>query len=227
MEAMTTPDSPTPPFPHSPTLPLIDWAVAARPLPGQLISGDLHVVAPFAAGALVGAVDGLGHGAKAAAAAAIAVATLAAHAHEPLLPLLKRCHEQLKGTRGVALSVASLRVQDNLMTWVGVGNVEGLLWHESANGQLSVEALPLRGGVVGYQLPPLHAFSLSVARGDCVIFASDGIRSSFAQTSSLRDLFRCHSQDELQPLADRILLQYGKDTDDALVLLVRYLGGTS
>lgn len=222
---MTTPDSPTLPLPHSPTLPLIDWAVAARPLAGQSISGDLHIVAPFPAGVLVGAIDGLGHGEEAAAAAAIAVATLAAYAHEPILLLLKRCHEQLKGTRGVVMSVASITVRDNLMTWVGVGNVEGLLWHGDVNSRPAAESLPLRGGVVGYQLPPLRAFSLPVARGDFVIFASDGIRSGFAQASSLSDLFRRHSQGELQPLADRILAQYGKSTDDALVLVVRYLGG--
>lgn len=123
------------------------------------------------------------------------------------------------------MSVASITGRDNSIMWVGVGNVEGLLWHGNVNSRPSVEALPLRGGVVGYQLPPLRVVSLPVARGDFMIFASDGIRSSFAQTSSLSALFRPHSQDEIQPLADRILAQYGKNTDDALVLVVRYLGG--
>lgn len=111
------------------------------------------------------------------------------------------------------------------MTWMGVGNVEGLLWHGDVSGRPSREALPLRGGVVGYQLPPLRVFSLPVARGDFVIFASDGIRGSFAQAPSLNDLFRRHTQGELQSLADHILAQYGKSTDDALVLVVRYRGG--
>lgn len=204
---------------------LIDWAVAARPLAGQSVSGDLHVIAPFAAGVLAGVIDGLGHGKEAAAAAAIAVATLTAHAHEPVIPLLKQCHEQLKGTRGVAMSVAAFMTRDNSMAWVGVGNVEGLLRRGDVNGQPSHESLPLRGGVVGYQLPPLRSFVLPVARGDLLIFATDGIRSDFARDLSPSDPLRRHTQDGLQHIADRILAQYGKSTDDALVLVVRYQGG--
>jgi phosphoserine phosphatase RsbX len=109
---MKTPDSLTSPLPLSSSLPFIDWAVAARPLAGQSVSGDRHAVAPFPAGALVGVIDGLGHGEEAAVAAAIAVATLTAHAHEPVISLLKRCHEQLKGTRGVVMSVASFAARD-------------------------------------------------------------------------------------------------------------------
>jgi len=204
---------------------LIDRAVAARPLAGQSISGDLHVIAPFPAGVLVGVIDGLGHGEEAAAAAAITVATLTAHAHEPVIPLLKRCHEQLKGTRGVVMSVASIAARDNSMTWVGVGNVEGLLWRVDVNRQPPTESLPLRGGVLGYQLPPLRAFSLPVARGDLLVFATDGIRSSFTRDLSPSDPLGRYTQGELQPLANRILAQYGKSTDDALVLVIRYLGG--
>ncbi len=207
------------------TYQLIDWAVAARPLAGQSVSGDLYVVAPFPAGVLVGVIDGLGHGEEAAAAAAIAVTTLTAHAHEPIILLVKRCHEQLKGTRGVVMSVASFTVRDNSMTWVGMGNVEGLLRRVDVNGQSPHESLPLRGGVLGYQLPPLRAFVIPVARGDLLIFATDGIRSDFARDSSPSDPLRRHTQDGPQHLANRVLAQYGKSTDDALVLVVRYLGG--
>ncbi len=217
--------SPTLSLPHSPSLPLIDWAVAARPLAGQSVSGDLHVVVPFPAGALVGAIDGLGHGKEAAAAAAIAVATLTVHAHEPVIPLLKHCHERLKGTRGVVMSVASFTARDHSMTWVGVGNVDGLLRRVDVNSQPPVESLLLRGGVVGYQLPPLRAFVLPVAQDDLLIFTTDGIRSNFARDLSSSALLHRHTQGEPQHLANRILAQYGKSTDDALVLVVRYLGG--
>ena len=40
----------------------IEWSVASRALPGQSVSGDLHVVVPTADGALIGVIDGLGHG---------------------------------------------------------------------------------------------------------------------------------------------------------------------
>ncbi|MBI3303159.1 MAG: SpoIIE family protein phosphatase [Deltaproteobacteria bacterium] len=204
---------------------LIKWGVAARALAGQTASGDLHVGTPFPGGVLVGVVDGLGHGEEAAAAANIAVATLAAYAHESVIPLLQRCHEQLKGTRGVVLSLASFNAQESAMTWVGVGNVEGVLWRADVDARPASVSIPLRGGVVGYQLPPLRAAVLPVTRGDLVVFATDGIRSSFAQGLPLSDRLLRQAPDGPQHIADRILAQYGKNTDDALVLVVRYLGG--
>lgn len=239
---MKAPDSPVPPFSHSPTphssqrggewekrtidgYKLIDWAVAARTLAGQSVSGDLYVVTPFPSGVLVGVVDGLGHGEEAAIAARLAVATLTAHAHESVTALLKRCHERLKGTRGAVTSLASFNAQSNTMTWAGVGNVEGVLRRADVNIKSPCESIPLRGGVVGYQLPPLHATVLSVAQDDVLIFATDGIRSGFVQDPSLRSLFLWQAQDGLQRLADHILAQYGKGSDDALVLVACYLGG--
>ena len=50
----------------------LELGIAERPLPGQARSGDRAVLAEFAGGALVAAIDGLGHGEKAADAAAIA-----------------------------------------------------------------------------------------------------------------------------------------------------------
>lgn len=81
------------------------------------------------------------------------------------------------------------------------------------------EYLLLRGGVVGYQLPPLHASTIPVARGDTLILATDGIRSGFAEGLDLGE--------PPQRIADHILAQHGKSTDDALVLVGRYIGGIS
>ena len=57
----------------------------------------------------------------------LAIATLAAYAHEPIISLIRRCHEALRGTRGVVMSIASLNTHDRTMVWLGVGNVEGVL----------------------------------------------------------------------------------------------------
>jgi len=195
---------------------LIEWGAAASPLEGQAESGDLHVVQPFSNGVLVSVVDGLGHGPEAAAVAKSAVAILKDYAHEPVISLLKRCHERLMRTRGVVMNLASFNGQDNTMTWLGVGNVEGLLIRADAQAGPAWESILVRGGVVGHQLPPLRASVIPVARGDMLVFATDGIRSGFAEGLALSD--------PPQQIADRILAQYGKETDDALVLVARYLG---
>src|ERR1700733_8712431 len=157
----------------------IEWGIASRALPGQPTSGDRSVVQPFEDGVLVAAVDGIGHGEEAATAASVAAATLEAHAAERLTLLVQRCHEALRGTRGVTMSVASFNVSHGLVAWLGVGNVEGVLLRRGFVFGGLEKSLMLRAGVVGLQLPLLKAEVLEVAAGDTVIFATDGIQSDF------------------------------------------------
>jgi negative regulator of sigma-B (phosphoserine phosphatase) len=100
-------------------------------------------------GALVAVVDGLGHGAEAAGAARAAVATLGEYAHESLLALVERCHRALRRTRGAVMSVAHFNHGAGIMTWVGVGNVEGtLLQAHPSNGRPAGAPLITRGGIM-------------------------------------------------------------------------------
>ena len=190
----------------------LEWGVAAQAFPGQATCGDRHVMQAFPSGALVAVIDGLGHGEEAATAAEIAVTTLIGNAHESVITLLNRCHEQLRASRGVVMSIASFNAVEGTLTWSGVGNVEGMLRRAGTN--VSDESLLLRGGIVGIQLPPLSASIIPVMPGDTLIFVTDGITPGFAEKLNLRD--------SPQELADCILTQHGKGTDDALVLIARY-----
>ena len=196
---------------------LLDWATASRALRPRAQSGDQFVVTPVPSGVLLAVVDGLGHGAEAEVAAEAAVDILRERAHESVISLLDRCHRRLRATRGAVLSLAVFNAAESTMTWLGVGNVEGVLLRADPRIRPPRESLILRPGVVGVQLPPLQTTTLSVSLGDTLIFATDGVRSDF-MTGALGD-------DPPQKAADRILFQHGKGTDDALVLVARYVGG--
>jgi negative regulator of sigma-B (phosphoserine phosphatase) len=196
--------------------PLVEWAVAEKALPGEPESGDRYLVKPLPNAVLVAVADGLGHGVEAGAAAGIALATLERHAHEPVVSLLKYCHDSLTGTRGVVMSLARVDGLEGTMTWLGVGNVEGVLLRADAASGPARESLLLGRGVVGGSLPPLRAFLVPVRRGDTLILATDGLRSGFAEGVSPGDGPR--------QLADRILATHRRGTDDALVLVARYAG---
>jgi negative regulator of sigma-B (phosphoserine phosphatase) len=202
---------------------LIEHGIAARTLSGEYVSGDYALVKPFANGILAAAIDGLGHGEAAAAAAGLAAATLEMHAEEEPIALVERCHRALKGTRGVAMSLASIRVP-GMMTWLGVGNVDGRLLR-MFDTPPSRETLSTRGGVVGYQLPPLRAYQLAVIAGDLLIFTTDGINSGYGKYFPTADPLLRHQP--VQDIADRILTRFGKTTDDAVVLVMRYRGAVS
>jgi hypothetical protein len=178
-------------------------------------SGDSHLVKQSPEGVLAAAIDGLGHGREAADAARIAVGTLTSSPHEDTVSLVWRCHEALKETRGVVMTLAFLS-PGGAMTALGVGNIEGALLRCDCSGRVKSNHVMLRGGVVGHRLPPLRAEVLTMQPHDTLILATDGIRPEFT------DAFVAN--EDPQVIADRILARYRKGTDDALVLVVRCLG---
>ncbi|HWL18226.1 MAG TPA: SpoIIE family protein phosphatase [Bradyrhizobium sp.] len=198
---------------------VVEWGVSHRPILGEAESGDLHVIVPFPGGVLAGAIDGLGHGADATLAARRAAAVLTAEAGRPVHRLVESCHAALRGTCGVVLTIASIDAAANRLTWVGVGNVEAVLWRANESMGPRRETIVSRGGIVGYLLPRLREVTLPIFRGDMLVFATDGIRRDFAFTSPLDRPPQEH--------ATSVLDTYGKTSDDALVLILRYLGGIS
>ncbi|HVZ72072.1 MAG TPA: SpoIIE family protein phosphatase [Polyangia bacterium] len=192
----------------------LSWGWAGRGL--EATSGDLHVVVPFPGGALVALLDGLGHGPEAAAACQAAVPMLEACAADPVTSIVERCHEATRRTRGLVMSLASIDASAGSLTWVGVGNVEGVVLR-APGGDRRDEAIAARPGVVGGQLPPLRATTLIFAPGDTLVLATDGIRGGFT-TGLPRAL-------PPQELAESILARFAKGTDDAHVVVARLDGG--
>ncbi len=195
----------------------IQWGVKAQAIRGETESGDQYVVETFSGGALVGVIDGLGHGPKAAAASKAAVAALEGRPQEPVTHLMEHCHRAIRGTRGAVVSLASFNFEAAQMTWLGVGNVRGLLLRADPNAEKARDWLLVRGGVVGYQIPTLRPITLSLAPGDALVFTTDGIRSGFAD-----ELDAANRPPEA--IAEQIFTDHRRGTDDTLVLVAKYVG---
>jgi serine phosphatase RsbU (regulator of sigma subunit) len=193
-----------------------DWAVASLPIPGEEISGDACLVSSRSNGLLAAVVDGVGHGPEARAVSDLVISILQKNVDQPLETLLSLCHQSLRSTRGAVLSMALFQNLNPTLSWCGVGNVEGHLFRK--NSETTRESLLLRNGTLGMNFPPPRFATLPLQFGDTLIFATDGIQVDFYQN--------VNSQDSCQAIADSILSQFRKGTDDALVLVVRYLGGS-
>lgn len=193
----------------------LEWAVAGRTCPGQTVSGDLYAFKPFADGVLVAVVDALGHGPEAEKTARLAAATLEEHAEEYAPDLVRRCHRVLRGTRGAVMSLASICWVDNTVTWLAIGDVEARLFPGPTTPPSSPRALVTRGGIVGAGvLPDVRPWVVPLtAGGDTLVLVTDGIRSNFAEAVSTAASPR--------QIADRILTDHQRGTDDALVLVAR------
>jgi phosphoserine phosphatase RsbX len=194
---------------------LIEWSVAEEILPGQKQSGDRYVVKTSPEGALVAVVDGIGHGEDAARSAELVVRALDGARTCSPISLLRSCQQHLYGTRGAVLSMAWFSALDETMTWLGVGNVAGVLIRREAYGVSKQESLLLRSGMVGAQLPYVSASVLPVSYGDVLIFATDGIRVGFADQLSING--------STKETAQHIIEHHWRKLDDALVLVARYV----
>jgi negative regulator of sigma-B (phosphoserine phosphatase) len=195
------------------TIPGLQVGVAARPLSGQKRSGDMAVTLDFAGGALIGAVDGLGHGDAAADASQRAIDALRQAPGASLVQLFEACHDALYRTRGAVMTLASFDFDAGELSWFGVGNVEARLVH--ADRAARPEAPMLLGGVVGQALPRIRPSRHRLRRGDTLLLATDGIDPEFAAARHLGSV---------DGIAERILGEHGRPADDALVVVARYLG---
>ena len=192
----------------------LELGIAERALPGEPRSGDRAVLVAYEGGALVAAIDGLGHGIEAADAADIAAGVLAASPDEEPVRLLEICHAALARTRGAVMTLAWFDLVSASMTWTGVGNVEGRLVHANAGPRAPTQGALTKGGVVGYNLPSIRVTGTDLEDGDVMVLATDGIDSGFARAIS--------AGGSAQRIADRILAAHGKASDDALVVVVRF-----
>ncbi|HEY2956560.1 MAG TPA: SpoIIE family protein phosphatase [Candidatus Eisenbacteria bacterium] len=201
------------------TTPLVEWGMASRAIaPGQ-VTADLCLVRESPHGVLIAAVDGVGHGPEAVSAAQRAIDLIASAEVERPIDVVRLCHPGLRGTRGVVMSLAWFDAARDTLTWLGVGNVAGMLVRLDPTASPRTESLLCARGVVGRQMPIPRAEILSVAHGDTLVLATDGVRPQFASDLS--------TLGTPQAVADRILAAHATGADDALVVVARYRGGAA
>lgn len=195
---------------------VLERGVAGLAHEGQGRSGDLAVFAPYSRGGLVAVIDGLGHGDAAADASEAAAAIVESHADEAPQRLLERCHQELRRMRGAVMTLAWFDLHARTMTWAGVGNVEARFVPAAAALGDRYNSPVLLGGVVGYNLPQVRTGTVALAPGDAVVLATDGVAADYGVS--------LEPGVPAQELAERVLARHGKGNDDALAVVVRYLG---
>ena len=195
----------------------VTYGAAMAALAGETTHGDRYVVKHHPGGILVTVIDGLGHGVEAARAADIAVRVVDSSPSNNLEELLDRCHRELRESRGVVMTVVSLSPASKTISSIGVGNVQGMIVRASArDSRAGRDFVLLRGGVVGHIMPQIRTSIVPLLKNDTLILATDGVGIEFTAEE--------HLADAPQAVAERILLRHALNTDDALVLVVRYTG---
>ena len=184
---------------------------AARPHPSEKVNGDAWVTHHQDDIWRIAVIDGLGHGPDAARAAQAAVQALNARPQAEPAAAIHACHDALVGTRGAAMSVARIDLRAMRLTYAGIGNVEAHLWQGGARHR----PISYRG-VVGSVMRTVRSFEIALDGPWLLAIHSDGL------SSRLEIPAPGEAWNDPQELADALLAQWARPTDDATVVVATY-----
>ena len=180
-----------------------------QPVVGEEGCGDACCVVERETYVVVVVADGLGHGPDAELAARGVIAAVEANPDQPPGPLLRKCHEALKGTRGAAVGIARIDLPAKQLVYSGIGNIEARI----VGGAGVVRPVSSRG-IVGqnpFRNPRTETFPFHP--GAILIMHSDGISDRF-------EISPASIGREPQQIASQIAYQFGKTQDDQLILVL-------
>ena len=135
-----------------------DWSVTWRQRQGELL-----------------VVDGLGHGIGASEAAMLAVRIFgSSRASSPPL-LVEELHQALRATRGAALGVAAVDLENELVKFAGLGNVGASI----VTPERKRTNLVSQNGTAGHVARRVSEFSYPFRTGSILVMFTDGLVSSW------------------------------------------------
>jgi serine phosphatase RsbU (regulator of sigma subunit) len=187
----------------------VSIGAASRPHPAEHENGDAWVVHQQEHVLRIAVIDGLGHGPEASAAAQAAVQALGAKPAAEPAAAIHACHTALIGTRGAAMSVAWIDLEAACLTYAGIGNVEAHLWQ----GGSRQRPISYRG-IVGSVMRTVRTFEFPLVGPWLLVIHSDGL-SSRLEIPAPGDAWN-----DPQALADQLLAQWARASDDATVVVI-------
>lgn len=147
-------------------------------MPGEQVCGDAWGVVTDRGRAVIGVMDGLGHGTLAAEAATAAIAAVSGRTDGTSQEILTRIHEALRHTRGAAGTVVSIEPRGAVITVAGVGNVAAAV---VADGHVR-QAVSL-GGILGHDVRMFRQYQYPWPAGALLVMHSDGLASHWSLDS--------------------------------------------
>jgi anti-sigma regulatory factor (Ser/Thr protein kinase) len=187
------------------------FGVWSRPHPGEQMNGDAYYISERGRRTLLAVIDGLGHGPGAKEAADVAVDQLDEWMGEPLDEVLAQIHNALRSTRGAVIGAAVIDNGAGRFHYSGVGNVMVRVY-----GAPEHTTPVSTNGTLGARLGQLRVWTYPWDEGATLIMASDGVSASW-DIESYPGLL----QRSPQLLAGILMRDYGRDADDATVLVAR------
>lgn len=188
----------------------LEFGAATRSCRRLPENGDAIVMKQWEGNALVGVIDGLGHGRFAQKAAQAARQYVEQHFDQPLESLFRGVGRACQATRGVVMALGRFDLARHTVALASIGNVETRL--------IGTEHFHIivRRGVLGLNAPNPVVSESGWTAASILIMHSDGLRTRW-QWEEFQDV----AQDRPAAIARRLLKTLGKPEDDATVVVVK------
>jgi anti-sigma regulatory factor (Ser/Thr protein kinase) len=187
------------------------FGVATRPRPSCDLNGDAFVVAKWSESALVGLIDGLGHGQFAHRAALSARNYVEGHYDLPLDQIFLGTGRACRTTRGVVMALARFDWGEGRLVFASIGNIEARVFPKASPFRFII-----RRGVIGLNAPRPVAVENPWPFDHVLVLHSDGISTHW----DWKDLQDWENRPASE-IANELLKRNAKESDDATVIVVR------
>jgi anti-sigma regulatory factor (Ser/Thr protein kinase) len=174
-------------------------------------NGDAFLIKQWDHNALMGVIDGLGHGKFAQRASHTARRYIEQHFDQSLDNLFRGAGRACRATRGVVMALARFDLMRKTVTLASVGNIETRL----VNSPEPFNPI-VRRGIVGLNAPNPHPTEHHWGPDAMLIMHSDGLQSHWSWNQ-----FRDISNEAPGTIARRMLLDLARTDDDATVVVAR------
>jgi anti-sigma regulatory factor (Ser/Thr protein kinase) len=150
--------------------PLLDIDGISVAVEGEQLSGDAWSYRATPKGMVVFVADGLGHGPLAESAASEAVRAFEKNFHRPAAVLLDMVHQATRATRGAAVAVACIDLEERMVRFSGIGNIAAAL--VAGN---EIRHMVSMNGIVGHQVRTFREFCYPWQENALLVMLSDGL----------------------------------------------------
>jgi anti-sigma regulatory factor (Ser/Thr protein kinase) len=189
------------------------FALYSRPYPGEKIIGDQGTLIRSKNSLLLILADGLGHGEQAWKASSKAIELAQMNHMVPIEELIALIHDQLRKTRGAAVSLARLPLDTEMVEWIGVGNVTGRLFRSTKRGEIEQQVFANFNGTLGVLLGSYRIIRYPYTPGDWLMLSTDGLKRSWMDVAGSLRGANPHS------LGQRLVAKAARQKDDCSVLI--------
>ena len=178
--------------------------------PGEVVSGDGWDIRIDDGKASVMVADGLGHGPVAAEASDEALKIFAATSGSPST-ILERAHPLMRGTRGAAVSIATVDANRGIVDYAGAGNISCRM----ISG-IEDRSLMSQHGTLGVQIRKLQDISYVWPEHSLIVLHSDGLVTRW-NLKDVGGLLQC----DPAVVAGWLLRDHTRGHDDVTVVVLK------